>query len=169
MEVRVSSSTAPGTTAAEAAAGGAMIHDGLALRVNGQPELIGWQFARRRIEKKLCSAFRSGQPVDLSPNGKPSRSGRAAASRAMVRAEAIIAMLRAAPSSGHGARLMLRGAYITGLLDLSYSRIDQPISLCDCVFDEPVVVTEARLSALTLDGSTFPGIKAQNLEVDGDL
>jgi len=87
----------------------------------------------------------------------------------MVRAEAIIAMLRAAPSSGHGARLMLRGAYITGLLDLSYSRIDQPISLCDCVFDEPVVVTEARLSALTLDGSTFPGIKAQNLEVDGDL
>src|SRR5215472_3841877 len=154
MEVRVSSSTAPGTTAAEAAAGGAMIHDGLARRVNGQPELIGWQFARRRTEKKLCSAFRSGQPVDLSPNGKASRSGRAAA---------ISAMLRAAPSSGHGARLMLRGAYITGLLDLSYARIDQPISLCDCVFDEPVVATEARLSALTLDGSAFPGIKAQNL------
>jgi hypothetical protein len=146
-----------------------MIHDGLVRRVNGQPELVGWQLARRRTEKKLRSAFRFGQQVDLSPNGKASRSGRVAAGRAMVRAETIIAMLRAGPSSGHGARLMLRRAYITGRLDLSYSRIDQPISLCDCVFDEPIVATEARLSALTLDGSTFPGIEAQNLEVDGDL
>ena len=72
------------------------------------------------------------------------------------------------PGPGH-ARLALRGARITGSLDLSYARIEPAITLRDCVFDEPIVLTEARLGALTLDGSQFPGIEAPNLEVDSDL
>jgi hypothetical protein len=140
--------------------------DAAVQRANGQPELSSWQFARRRAEKKLWSAFRSGQQVDLSPNGKAGRDGRAAG-RATVRADVIMAMLRTSP--GHGARLTIRGARITGQLDLSYARIDHPITCGDCVFDEPIIATEARLGALTLDGSTLPGIEAPNLEVDGDL
>lgn len=146
-----------------------MIHHGWGRRVNGQPELIGGQFTRRRTEKRLSSAFRSGQQVDVSPNGKAGRGGRAGAGRATVRADAIMAMLRAAPGPSHGARLTLCGARITGQLDLSYARIDHAIALRDCVFDQPIIATEARLSALTLDGSRFPGIEAPNLEVDGDL
>src|SRR5262249_30765771 len=41
--------------------------------------------------------------------------------------------------------------------------------LGDCVFDQPIVLAEARLGTLTLDGCAFPGIDAPNLEVDGDL
>jgi hypothetical protein len=155
--------------AKEVVTGEAVIHDVPVRRANGQPELLGWQLARRRTEKKLWSAFRSGQQVDLRPNGRADRRGRLAARRAVVRADVIVAILRAGPGPGHGARLTLRGARITGPLDLSYARIDHPITLRDCVFDQPIVATEARLSALTLDGSTFPGIEAPNLEVDGDL
>ena len=105
----------------------------------------------------------------MSPNGKAGRGSRAGTGRATVRADAIMAMLRAAPGPSHGARLTLCGARITGQLDLSYARIDHAIALRDCVFDQPIIATEARLSALTLDGSRFPGIEAPNLEVDGDL
>lgn len=146
-----------------------MTRDVVVRRVNGQAERPGRPFARRRAEKKLWSAFRSGQQVDLRPDGKAGRGGRPAAGRAAVRAEAITAMLRAGDGPGHGARLTLRGARITGPLDLSYARIDHPITLRDCVFDQPIVATEARLSALTLDGSRFPGFEAPNLEIDGDL
>jgi hypothetical protein len=142
-------------------------HDVLVQRANGRPESLGWQFARRRAEKKLWSAFRSGQQVDLSPDGKAARGGRAAPGRATVRADVIMAMMRAGP--GHGARLTIRGARITGQLDLSYARIDHPITLRDCVFEQPIALAEARLTALTLDGSSVPGIQAPNLEVDGDL
>jgi len=109
-------------------------HDVLVQRANGRPESSGWQFARRRAEKKLWSAFRSGQQVDLSPDGKTARGGRAAPGRATVRADVIMAMLRAGPGPRHGARLTIRGARITGQLDLSYARIDHPITLRDCVF-----------------------------------
>ncbi|MDR3032767.1 MAG: hypothetical protein LBV78_06615 [Kitasatospora sp.] len=146
-----------------------MNNDVLVRRANGRPESLGWQFARRRAEKKLWSAFRSGQQVDLSPNGQPGRGGRAATGRATVRADVIMAMLRGGPGPGHGARLTIRGARITGQLDLSYARIDHPITLRDCVFEQPIALAEARLGTLTLDGSSVPGIQAPNLEVDGDL
>lgn len=145
-----------------------MIHEVFAGRVNGQPDLTSRQFTRKRTEKKLYTAFYSGQPVDLRLNGKAGRTSHAA-SRTTVPAETIAKVLRAGPRSGHSARLRLRGAHITGQLDLSYARIDYPISLRDCVFDKPIVATEARLSSLTLNGSTFPGIEAPNLEIDGDL
>src|SRR5208282_2625188 len=88
--------------------------------------------------------------------------------RAEVPAEMIAAILGTDPGPGH-ARLELRGARISGPLDLSYARIEPAISLRDCVFDQPIVLAEARLGALALDGSRFPGIEAPNLEVNSDL
>jgi hypothetical protein len=144
-------------------------HDSWVQRVNGQPEFLRWHSRRRRTEKKLWDAFRSGLQMDLRPNGTASRNGRPAKRGSVVRAEVIAAILRAGSSSGNNARLTLCGARITGPLDLSYARIEPPITLRDCIFDQPIVLVEARLSALTLDGSRFPGIDAPNLEVDGDL
>ncbi len=146
-----------------------MTHDSSLLRVNGQPEFLRRQSASKRTEKKLWSAFRAGQQIDLRPSGKAGRNGRAAARGAVVRAEVIAAILGAAPAPGHNERLTLYGAQITGPLDLSYARIEQPVALRDCVFDQPIVLAEARLGGLILDGSRFPGIHAPNLEVDGDL
>jgi hypothetical protein len=137
-------------------------------RANGQAEFGGRQAARKRTEKKLRDAFRSGRQVDLRPNGRAAGNGRLAARRAVVPAEMIAAILHTDPGPGH-ARLELRGARITGPLDLSYARIEPAITLRDCVFDQPIVLTEARLGALTLDGSQFPGLEAPNLEVNSDL
>jgi hypothetical protein len=145
-----------------------MSHDSSVRRVNGQPDFLGWQSTRKRTEKKLRDAFRSGRQVDLRPNGRVAGNGRAAARRAVVPAEMIAAVLCADPGPGH-ARLELHGARITGPLDLSYARIEPAITLHDCVFDQPIVLTEARLGSLTLDGSEFPGIEAPNLEVNSDL
>ena len=144
-----------------------MTRDSPVRQVNGQPE-FGRQSARKRTEKMLRDAFRLGRQVDLRPDGKPVRNGRLAARRAVVPAEMITAILGTDPGSGY-ARLELRGARITGPLDLSYARIAPAIALRDCVFDQPIVLAEARLGALALDGSEFPGIEAPNLEVNSDL
>jgi hypothetical protein len=116
----------------------------------------------------LRDAFRSGRQIDLHPNGRAARNGRLAARRAVVPAQMIAAILCADAGPGH-ARLDLRGARISGPLDLSYARIEPAITLRDCVFDQPIVLAEARLGGLTLDGSEFPGIEAPNLEVGSDL
>lgn len=146
-----------------------MTHDSLVRQGNGQAESSSRQSARRRTEKKLWNAFRSGRMIDLRPDGKAARNGRTASRGTVLRAEAIAAVLCAGPGPGRNARLILCGAQVTGRLDLSYARIEQPITLRDCVFDQPIVLAEARLGGLTLDGSSFPGIDAPNLEVDGDL
>ena len=145
-----------------------MTRDSSVRQVNGQPDFLPWPPARKRTEKMLRDAFRCGRLIDLRPNGKGARNGQRATRRAVVPAEMIAAILGTDPGPGH-ARLELRGARITGPLDLSYARIEPAISLRDCVFDQPIVLAEARLGALALDGSEFPGIEAPNLEVNSDL
>jgi hypothetical protein len=132
---------------------------------SGQSGLLRRQSAPGRAEKQLWNAFRAGHLVDLRPNGKVGLTTRGA----VVRATAIAAILRAEPGPRNNSRLVLCGARITGALDLSYARIEHPITFRDCVFDEPITLAEARLGALAFDGCSFPGIDAPNLEVDGDL
>ncbi len=146
-----------------------MIHDSPVRRVDGEPEFLRRQFAPTRTEKKLWNAFRAGRQIDLRPNGKPGHNGRFATRSAVVRADMIAAILRAESGPRNNTRLALRGAHVIGRLDLSYARIEHPIILRECVFDQPIVLAGARLGALTLDGSSFPGIDAPNLELDGDL
>lgn len=146
-----------------------MTRDSSARQASRQPGSLAWQSGPRRTEKKLWSAFRAGQQVDLRPNGKAGRNGSLTTRGAVVRATVIAAILCAESGPSSNSRLTLRGARITGSLDLSYARIEHSITFRDCVFEEPVVLAEARLGALTLDGSSFPGIDATNLDVDGDL
>jgi len=146
-----------------------MIHDSPAQRINGRGEFLRWPSSHKRTEKTLLDAFRSGRQINFRLNGKADRDTRARTRRAVIPAKMIVAILSADPGAGNSARLTLVGAQVTGPLDLSYARIKQPVTLCDCVFDQPIILTEARIGALTLDGSAFPGLHAPNLEVDGDL
>jgi hypothetical protein len=145
-----------------------MTQDSSPRQASRQSGLLAGPGAQTPAEKQLWNAFRAGQVVDLRPNGNPEGSG-VTARGAVVRASVIAAILCAEPGPRNNSRLMLWGARITGSLDLSYARIAHPVAFRDCVFDEPIVLAEARLGALTLDGCTFPGIDAPNLEVDGDL
>jgi hypothetical protein len=153
-----------------------MTDDSPGRRFSGQTGFLAWQAGSRRTEKRLWSAFRAGQQMDLRPNGNGGRNGRSGGRNGRVsgrepdvRARAITAILCAEPRPGDYSRLTLRGARITGSLDLRHARIAHPIIFRDCVFEEPIVLADARLGALTLDGSSFPGIDGQNLEVEGDL
>jgi hypothetical protein len=105
----------------------------------------------------------------LRSPGSPSPDERSASHQLEVRAEVIAEILLSESAPTKRARLVLSGARITGSLDLSSAHIEHPITFRDCVFDQPIVLAEARLGALTLDGCAFPGIDAPNLEVDGDL
>jgi len=148
-----------------------MADDSPTPRISGQAGFLAWQPAPRRTEKKLWSAFRAGQQMDLRANANGGGNGRRRVipRGAVVRAKAVAAILCADPRPGPNSRLTLYGARITGSLDLSHARIEHPIAFRDCVFDEPIILAEARLGALTLDGSSFPGIDGQNLEVEGNL
>ena len=145
-----------------------MAHDSTGPRDGGQSGFLG-RPAPRRTEKRLWSAFQAGQQMDLRPSENGARNGRVNARGAVVRAKAIAAILCAEPRRGHNSRLTLCGAQITGSLDLRHARIAHPVVFRDCVFDEPIVLTDARVGALDLDGSRFPGLDGRNLEVEGDL
>ncbi len=132
--------------------------------------------ALRQTEAKVWNAFCLGQELDLR-TGDGHRPGhgygiaarRSLARAPVVRAQVLAAMLRASTAPGENPRLVLSGAHVVGQLDLSYARIGHPIILRRCIFDEPITVSEARLNSLILDGSVFPGLDAQNLELDGNL
>lgn len=63
----------------------------------------------------------------------------------------------------------VRGAEITGTLNLDSVTCAVPLSLARCRFDEPVQARGAHLSLLWMSGSTLPGLHAKGLRVDRDL
>ena len=146
-----------------------MIPDPSVVRAHAEPEFLLGHLAPTGAEEDVWNAFRAGQEIDLRLKGTPGHGGSSAGRLPEVRAEIIVAMLCGELATGKNRRLALSGVHITGRLDLSYARIEQPIILRECNFDQPIVLAEARLRTLTLDGSKFPGIEAPNLELDGDL
>ena len=113
-----------------------MIHDPPVPQARAEPELQRARAEHMPAEKMLWNAFREGKEVDLRPPAE-SGSGTRSGSRPEVRAEIIAAILCSESRPGPNARLALAGAHITGHLDLSYLRLEFPLILRDCRFDEP--------------------------------
>jgi hypothetical protein len=63
----------------------------------------------------------------------------------------------------------LRGARITGSLDLEAATISCPLLLQDCYFDEMVNLDEATAPAIRMPGSHLPGLTGRQLHITGDL
>jgi hypothetical protein len=63
----------------------------------------------------------------------------------------------------------LRGARITGGLDLEGAELTCPILLQDCWFEEPVNLCEARATAIHLPGCHLPSLEARQLTVRDNL
>jgi hypothetical protein len=130
-----------------------------------EPEFLPDMSVLTRAETRVRDAFRAGREADLLTRRESGKEGHAP----VLRAGMVVAILLREPDPGRNARLVVRGARITGQLDLSYARIEHPIIVRECDFDEPIVLTEARLGGLILDHCRFPGIEGSNLELDGDL
>lgn len=63
----------------------------------------------------------------------------------------------------------LRGAVVTGELDLDGVRTEIPLRLRSCEFTEPISVNYAHLAVLDLTGSTIPALYGDNLRCEHDL
>lgn len=85
-----------------------------------------------------------------------------------VDAEVLGAVL--AERDGHGERaLIYEGLRVTGSLRLDHRRIGTAVAFVDCVFEEPVDLTELSVPSLDLSGSALPALYADRLVVDGEL
>ena len=65
--------------------------------------------------------------------------------------------------------IQLRGARISGQLDLEGTTVVHPVWLWDCHFEAPIILREARTRTVGFDGSTVPGIAADRLRLEGML
>ncbi|SDS96446.1 hypothetical protein SAMN04489716_2106 [Actinoplanes derwentensis] len=102
---------------------------------------------RRRVRR----AFRAGSALDLGG--------------AYVEARLLVDLLR----GGGGGRLDLAGARIVGELDLTGVRVETPVRLRGCVSEDRLVLEQADLVAVDLDGCTFAGVQGGGVRVAGDL
>ncbi|MEV6244100.1 hypothetical protein [Lentzea sp. NPDC051838] len=95
-------------------------------------------------------AAEAGEELDLSRRGNN-----------VLRATAIRDLLRADGLDPLGIRVT--GARITGELDLEFVRASVPLLLDDCVFEESLSFLRTELPALSLHGSTFPGLLGEGM------
>jgi hypothetical protein len=123
----------------------------------------GWSHNAQR----LWQAMSDGEVLDLTPDGRPGN----AAADCSVSAEVLAHLMVLPPetSSGLVPRLRLRGAHIAGKLVLRYGKIEIPVELIDCRFDEPVDLANATVRAADFTSCHMPLLHADGLKVDADL
>ena len=69
----------------------------------------------------------------------------------------------------HEKGIRLRGAWISGVLDLEACRILRDCGLNDCHFDTAPILNSAVIERLFLNNSWFPGLHAERLQARGGL
>src|SRR5918999_2323355 len=123
-------------------------------------------------ERRVWRAFPRGGAVEFrtgDADDDPGRGGDWGAERT-VRAEVLRELLLGDVSEpGQVAALRLTGARITGLLNLQYGTVPQPIRLMGCHFDETPNLYGAQTRQLNLSESYLPGLGAATIRVDGVL
>ncbi|MFI6147939.1 membrane-associated oxidoreductase [Streptomyces sp. NPDC051109] len=122
-------------------------------------------------ERRVWEAFPRGEGVDFREH--PDENGFGGAQwgpERTLRAEVLSALLlnRVTPA-GQVPGLNVRGARITGKLDLKYAVVEHAIRLRACWFERKPLLYGARLRALVLSDSALPGLTAATLGVDLDL
>ncbi|GAA4630556.1 oxidoreductase [Actinoallomurus vinaceus] len=133
--------------------------------------VAAWLGGRRprltRAEQRLWDAYPTGALVSLgderpSTGGSPDRT---------IRAEVISALLLGAcePKPGHVPAVRLRGARITGPLNVSGGEVGCELRLERCVLEEAPDFSNARARQMRLNACRLPGFDGGGLQVDGYL
>ncbi|MGW0392381.1 oxidoreductase [Streptomyces sp. NPDC003042] len=125
-------------------------------------------------EHRMWQAFRAGGVCDLrthAPDQDDPHTDRAWGPERTVRAEVVALLLLAGPPPvpGRVGCLKLRGARITGRLDLSGGTVAPYVEIRSCRFDEEIQLSEARCGTFRLDNCAIPRIVAARLRTEGDL
>jgi len=69
----------------------------------------------------------------------------------------------------HEKGVLVRGAWISDVLDLEACRVFRDIGLNDCHFEATPILRAAIINRLFLDGSRLPGLQAERLEARGGI
>ena len=87
----------------------------------------------------------------------------------VVRAEVISALLAGAaePHRGRSAALRLRGARITGRLDLGGATLDHVLAYEYCVFEDALDLVDARTRSVRIVESALPALSGARLRAEG--
>ena len=125
-------------------------------------------------ERKLLAAASTGIVVDLRGEDTGLNDPRCGANwgdERTVRAELLAGLLTGdLPAHGGQPRAVrLRGARITGPLDLQERALAIPLSLQDCHIEQPVNLNEATAPAVRLPGCHLPALTARQLRTTGDV
>jgi hypothetical protein len=123
-----------------------------------------------KAEQLLWEAFPGGAWLDFRPStpGDGIAVGSAPGER-VIRAEIIAALLLGAcePAAGRHPAIRLRGATITGKLDLMGATITCALVCEYCSFDEPVRFVEATTKTVRIVNSELPGFNGARMRTDG--
>ncbi|MFE9254600.1 oxidoreductase [Streptomyces sp. NPDC006879] len=125
-------------------------------------------------ELRMWRAFRTGSVCDLSARTADQDdplADHAWGAERSVRADTVALLLLSGPPPlpGRVAALKLRGARITGRLDLAGGVIAPYVELHSCRFDGEVLLPEARFTTLRMVGCSMPRLEAARLHTEGDL
>jgi hypothetical protein len=130
-------------------------------------------------EQRLCDATPTGTIVNLrtdSPERDDPATGQQWGRERSIRAQLLYDLLTGTePSRPRPRALHLRGARITGTLDLEAMTLLCPLTLQDCYLDQPIVLADARVLAIRLPGTHInpppgtPALNGQQLETRGNL
>lgn len=125
-------------------------------------------------ERALWAAFPRGAWVDLrsgdADQDDPANAGSWGPAR-MVRAEVVTALLLGAcePERGRFPAVRLRGARVTGRVDLMGAVIIHALVLEHCRFDEPLRFVEATTKTVRITSSRLPGFNGARMRTEGIL
>ncbi len=125
-------------------------------------------------EQLVWDAFASGRWADLrtgDPEADDPGIGDTWGPERVVRAEVLCALLLGArqPEPGAAPAIRLRGARVTGRLDLMGAVTSWPLVCEYCSFDTEVRLVEAVTKTVRITRSQLPGLNATRLRLDGIL
>jgi hypothetical protein len=127
-----------------------------------------------KAEQMLWDAFPRGAWVDLGRADAPVEglgdAFRSDPSR-IVRAEVIGALLLGAvkAEAGWSAAVRLRGAMVTGQLDLRGASIASPLTCERCCFDNAIAFIECSVKTISVVDSQLPAFNGTRMRLDGIL
>lgn len=121
------------------------------------------------IEQGLLTAAAAGERLDLSRDrtGATSNACAQLPPNRQLRAN-VVEGLCVGDYPVHHRGIRIRGARITGQLDLRATNVEVPLHLDGCCFDAPLRLELARLRDLGLTGSLLPGLQADSVDIQGN-
>ncbi|WP_368185852.1 hypothetical protein [Aestuariibius sp. HNIBRBA575] len=116
-------------------------------------------------EERFLAECQNPERIVLGAGDRPDH----ASPETEIRAEMVRYVLLNDTSGLHSKGLRLRGAWISGRLDLQGCDCARDITLRDCVLAEPVNLVNAALRGLHISGSLLHGLSADNTRFSGSV